>query len=290
MVGISEEERLKQLKEALSNACTDLSYRILFACPIEPDNVLVINQLQLCGFEVDHVTSGARALERLESTAAELLVIDQKVDDMDGIELLERIREIMPGLPVIFMTSNGSEALALQAWKLSADEYITKPIDLAKFPEMIERTIYARKQSLEVQECRESEPGLKAFTICDIYIIGVDGRLIVHHSRGQVSPVDEDVFGGMLTVLRGFITDLFRGKTGQLKTIDYQSVKILLENGPNFFLVVVGYGEIIGPVRAKMASVTQRITERYGEIIEDWSGELSYFKDIEQELAALIEV
>ncbi|MFZ2446950.1 MAG: sigma-54 dependent transcriptional regulator [Syntrophobacteraceae bacterium] len=73
--------------------------------------------------------SGEEALRVLESTEVDLALVDMKMPGMDGLELLERIRADHPWLTVVMMTAYGSIDAAVQAIKLGAYDFLTKPFD-----------------------------------------------------------------------------------------------------------------------------------------------------------------
>jgi len=84
-----------------------------------------------------HVTkaySGTEALKALRKTDFDIAVLDLKMEDMDGIEILKLFKKIVPDLPVIMLTGHGSEAAARDGIKFGAFDYLTKPCD---FEELI---------------------------------------------------------------------------------------------------------------------------------------------------------
>jgi DNA-binding response OmpR family regulator len=84
-----------------------------------------------------HVTkaySGTEALKALRKTDFDIAVLDLKMEDMDGIEILKLFKKIVPDLTVIMLTGHGSEAAARDGIKFGAFDYLTKPCD---FEELI---------------------------------------------------------------------------------------------------------------------------------------------------------
>jgi two-component system response regulator ChvI len=78
------------------------------------------------GFQVRTYTDGESALQGLLSRPADLAVLDIKMPRMDGMELLQKLRQ-RSSLPVIFLTSKDDELDELMGLRLGADDYITKP-------------------------------------------------------------------------------------------------------------------------------------------------------------------
>jgi two-component system response regulator ChvI len=78
------------------------------------------------GFQVRTYTDGESALQGLLSRPVDLAVLDIKMPRMDGMELLQKLRQ-RSSLPVIFLTSKDDELDELMGLRLGADDYITKP-------------------------------------------------------------------------------------------------------------------------------------------------------------------
>lgn len=85
--------------------------------------------LQDEGYETLAANSGADALQILTHSDVDLVLTDMKMPKMDGIELLERIKEIDPAIPVIMMTAYGTVEKAVEAMQKGAYSYILKPFD-----------------------------------------------------------------------------------------------------------------------------------------------------------------
>ena len=81
------------------------------------------------GFETLTAFSGKEALKILKDSDVDLVLTDMKMPFMDGIELLERIKDKDPDLPVIMMTAHGTVEKAVEAMQKGAYNYIMKPFD-----------------------------------------------------------------------------------------------------------------------------------------------------------------
>ncbi len=82
------------------------------------------------GFEVTAARSGAEAIRALRDRDYDLAVVDLKMEDIDGIELLKILRQMLPGLKVIMLTGHGSERAARDGLSQGAFDYLMKPVDL----------------------------------------------------------------------------------------------------------------------------------------------------------------
>jgi len=81
------------------------------------------------GFEVLTAPGGSEALEVHKSSELDLILTDMKMPKMDGIELLENIKDTDPDLPVIMMTAHGTVDKAVEAMQKGAYTYVLKPFD-----------------------------------------------------------------------------------------------------------------------------------------------------------------
>src|SRR3984885_2876955 len=94
------------------------------------------------GFEVVHEPDAAAGLRRIEAQSWDLLITDIELPGMTGLELLERVRQKEPDLPVAVLTGNPTVDYAVTALRSSAAEFLQKPIAaedlIAKATELIE--------------------------------------------------------------------------------------------------------------------------------------------------------
>jgi DNA-binding NtrC family response regulator len=103
------------------------------------------NRLSKRGFEVGKANSGSEALQRLRQQDYDVAVLDLKMEDMDGIEILKILKKMVPELVVIMLTGHGSAEAAHEGIKEGAYDYLTKPCELADLVEKI-REAYGRRE------------------------------------------------------------------------------------------------------------------------------------------------
>lgn len=84
------------------------------------------------GFEIVEAESGERALEMLSDTRPDLVVLDLRMEGLDGIDTLGEIRETNPDLPVIILTGHGQLDDALSGIRLKIVDFLQKPVDVEK--------------------------------------------------------------------------------------------------------------------------------------------------------------
>ncbi|MEW5867695.1 MAG: response regulator [Chloroflexota bacterium] len=92
-------------------------------------------------FQVITANSGAAALEQLSQRIFDLVVTDYRMEDMNGLELLEAVRAIQPDTRVILMTAYGSNALEAEARQLKAYNYLTKPLEIDSFRQVVKEAL-----------------------------------------------------------------------------------------------------------------------------------------------------
>ena len=95
--------------------------------------------------EVTPAYSGTEALQALRKKDFDVTVLDLKMEDMDGIELLKIFKKIAPELPVIMLTGHGSEEAARDGIQLGALDYLTKPCDFDELISKIQEVVSSRR-------------------------------------------------------------------------------------------------------------------------------------------------
>ncbi len=111
------------------------------------------------GYALECFSSPLEALRILESpsTAAQydLILTDLKLPDMDGLELVRRVKKIAPKMPMILMTAHGSVELAVEAIQAGAYDFILKPINYAHLSVSIDRGLRVKKLEQENEVLRK---------------------------------------------------------------------------------------------------------------------------------------
>jgi two-component system NtrC family response regulator len=95
------------------------------------------------GYETLTADNAQHALEIVESTDLDLVLTDMKMPSMDGIELLRRIKEIVPDLPVVMMTAYGTVEKAVEAMQLGAVNFILKPFQNETLKQIVAKAVRA---------------------------------------------------------------------------------------------------------------------------------------------------
>jgi len=91
---------------------------------------ILSKRLSKRNFEVTTALSGAEALQALRKADFDIVVLDLKMEDMDGIEVLKIFKKMCPSMEIIMLTGHGSEQAAREGLSIGAFAYLTKPCDL----------------------------------------------------------------------------------------------------------------------------------------------------------------
>ena len=98
----------------------------------------LVTRLQLRSFETTMVNSGEAALAAIQQSQPDVVLLDLKMPDIDGLEVLARLKQDYPHIKVIILTGHGSLEAGQEGMKLGAYDYVMKPVDLMRLIEKIE--------------------------------------------------------------------------------------------------------------------------------------------------------
>ena len=116
--------------------------------------------LQKEGYRVTCMQESPRALKLLDDEPdVDLVLSDLRMPDMDGLELLRACRELDPDLPFVFMTAHASSETAIEALKLGAFDYITKPFQVEELKNLIKNALLARNLKHQVNLLKRQSAG-----------------------------------------------------------------------------------------------------------------------------------
>jgi len=91
---------------------------------------LMTNRLQKRGFTVTVASCGEQALDLVEKEAFDALVLDVKMPGIDGIEVLRKVKQLRPHLPVLLLTGHASVEVAMSGVESGAVDYLLKPVPI----------------------------------------------------------------------------------------------------------------------------------------------------------------
>jgi two-component system C4-dicarboxylate transport response regulator DctD len=117
--------------------------------------------LQLAGFHARAFGSAEQVLAHLVAGFPGVLLTDVKLPGIDGLQLLERARQIDRDLPVMLVTGHGDISMAVEAMRLGAYDFIEKPYSPEQLCEVVGRAIEKRRLTLEVHSLKKRIEGLE---------------------------------------------------------------------------------------------------------------------------------
>ena len=124
-------------------ADVDKPIRVLLVDDEEGFVDVLANRLAWRKLDVTKAYSGSQAIQILRREDFDVAVLDVKMEDMDGIEVLRIFRRMVPEMAVIMLTGHGSETAAKEGIEYGAFDYLMKPCELdelmAKIKDAVER-------------------------------------------------------------------------------------------------------------------------------------------------------
>ncbi|MGH6946503.1 MAG: response regulator transcription factor [Kiloniellales bacterium] len=197
--------------------------------------------LEAEGFKVRTYTDGAEALRGLTSQPVDLAILDIKMPRMDGMELLNRLRQ-GSDLPVIFLTSKDDEIDEVLGLRMGADDYITKPFSQRLLLERI-RALLRRNQG--GRDAPPAEGAEKPLT---------RGELVLDPARHLCTWKGQPV---NLTVTEFLILKALSQRPGHVKNRDQ--------------LMDAAYGESIYVDDRTIDSHIKRLRKKFKEVDDDFA-------------------
>jgi len=107
-------------------------------------------QLRREGYSILLAETGAEALQKAQVETPDLVLLDVRLPDADGLEILERLRAGDPESPVIMITAHGGVGSAVRAMKLGAHDYIIKPFDMEELKLTVKKALETKALRREV--------------------------------------------------------------------------------------------------------------------------------------------
>jgi DNA-binding NtrC family response regulator len=130
--------------------------------------------LSKAGFEVETAVSAAAAREKFQSFRPEMVLLDLRLPDGNGMELLHEFREAEDDLAIIMMTADAHAETAVQALQLGADDFIGKPFNMETVKHTLHQVLENKRLKKQVDSLRR---GLRKKTATD-QLIGNSPRMI----------------------------------------------------------------------------------------------------------------
>ena len=142
------------------------------------------------GHAVDSATDGEDAIRMVKDTPCDLILMDVRMANIGGIEALRQIKEFNPAIPIIIMTAYSSVDTAVEAMKLGAYDYLTKPLNFEELKLIIDRAMEHLQLTLENRSLKEQAAAENRFS--EIIGSGSSMKQVVDMAR-IVAPTEATV-------------------------------------------------------------------------------------------------
>ena len=163
---------------------------------------VLVALLEQRGHEATHVPSAEDAIRALDARPYDVVLSDVRMPGMDGMGLLDHVAGRFPGLPVVLITAHGSVALAVEAMKRGAADFVQKPFDKDEIGFVVEKALASS---------RRERTGVPAPVLADKSFVGESKTM-------------QDLFATIRKVAATSSTVLIRGETGTGKELVARSL------------------------------------------------------------------
>src|SRR5437868_4953679 len=101
----------------------------------------IAESLQRVGYDCAVATSGLEGAKRIDREDFDVVLTDLKMEDMDGLTLLRKVKQEAPEAEVVLITGHADVKTAVEAFKLGASDYLTKPVDLIELRAIVNKAV-----------------------------------------------------------------------------------------------------------------------------------------------------
>ncbi len=106
------------------------------------------------GYEAHSAKTGAEAVDLAQKIIPDLILLDLKLPDMDGLEVLKRVKAVFPEICIVMITAFGDIETAVEVMKQGAYDFVTKPINLDQLLMIVGKALDSRRLSREVLQLK----------------------------------------------------------------------------------------------------------------------------------------
>jgi two-component system response regulator AtoC len=134
-----------------------VSERILITEDDEDLAFVIREALTRQGYEAEVAPTAGALLDKLKAGSYDLILLDVRLPDMDGLDAIPRCRDLAPETPIIVMTAHGTRQIAMNAINRGAYDFFTKPLKMAEFQVVVTRALDRRRLQQQVKVLREGQ-------------------------------------------------------------------------------------------------------------------------------------
>lgn len=243
-------------------------FRLLVVDDMEAMRMALEDSLRLQGYEVVSAASGEEALELLRWQRFDLLLTDQAMPGLSGIELAETTARIHPDVPIVLLTGHTDVELAKASLQRGASDFVTKPVNIRELPIVIERNLTRRRLEVARLQEREAQVLFEAIKALASAVDAKDPYTARHSMRvTRLSMVVADAIG--LTADEKYVLELSAwmhdvGKIGVPDSILTKASRLTPEEFEVMKAHAAKGGEIVGQIEelSQAADVIRHHHER----------------------------
>lgn len=146
-------------------------------------------------YRVVMAADGEEAIEKIAEGNFDLVLLDIKMPGMDGLKVLQRIREMQPDLPVVMISGHGTIETAVEATKLGAYDFLQKPLDKDRMLIAVRNAVERKDLTTETRELKEKiggkdvilgeSPTIKAVLAAVDRVAPTDARVLITGENGS---------------------------------------------------------------------------------------------------------
>jgi len=205
--------------------------------PPQPGHLLVIDDekpvveaisrlLQIEGYHVETATSGAEGIALFQQGLHELVLTDLRLGDMNGTDVLREVKKINPKTAVIILTGYATTESAVEAIKLGANDYLTKPVRMSELSMAVRNQITAVKLSEQIsslnKEVAEERDKLRR-TVAELSLL----KQLASRMMSALS-----YYEGFELIL-SFLVDEVKADMALIYDLDRHSARLSADSHPN---------------------------------------------------------
>ena len=108
-------------------------------------------------YEAEVAPTAGRMLDTLKAGAWDLILLDVRLPDMDGLDAIPKCRDLAPDTPIIVMTAHGTREVATEAISRGAYDFFTKPLKMTEFQVVVARALERRRLQLQIKALQAAQ-------------------------------------------------------------------------------------------------------------------------------------
>jgi DNA-binding response OmpR family regulator len=143
--------------------------------------------LKLEGYSVTSVPNGQAAVEYIRTHPVDLMIVDLRMQGMDGLEVIQVVNQVSPETEVILLTAFGSTETAIQALRLRIHDYLLKPASPSQVVASVKKGLTRRTARLRARDSAtgniDADEAVSVFNLKDGTVVDLSRRQIRHRNK-----------------------------------------------------------------------------------------------------------